>query len=95
VIGFIGRLDFQKGADLIQEAVHSHGFLEQDIQMIMLGSGDPVIEEWMKNAVRTSQNKVELSPRGASCEPNHRCYGPGMEGWEAALESCCLAIAVS
>ena len=32
--------------------------------------------------------RVELSPRGASCEPNHRFYGPVMEGWEAALESC-------
>ena len=32
--------------------------------------------------------RVELSPGGASCEPNHRFYGPGMEGWEAALDSC-------
>ena len=31
--------------------------------------------------------RVELRPRGASCEPNHRFYGPVMEGWEAALES--------
>ena len=31
---------------------------------------------------------VELSPRGVSCEPNHRFYGPVMEGWEAVLESC-------
>ena len=32
--------------------------------------------------------RVELSPRGASCEPNRRFFGPVTEGREAALESC-------
>ena len=32
--------------------------------------------------------RVELSPRGASCEPNNRFYSPVKEGWESALESC-------
>ena len=55
LVGFIGRLDWQKGPDLIQEAVHNHGLLKQDIQMVMLGSGDPGMEEWMAWAVRGSQ----------------------------------------
>ena len=37
--------------------------------------------------METLEKRVELRPRGASCEPNHRFYGPVMEGWEAALES--------
>lgn len=52
LVGFIGRLDWQKGPDLIQDAVHNHRLLEQDIQMVMLGSGDPGMEEWMAWAVR-------------------------------------------
>ena len=44
----------------------------------------------MQSQLTTGENYlriVELSPRGASCEPNHRFYGPVMEAWEAALES--------
>jgi len=36
--------------------------------------------------------RVELRPRGAGCEPNHRFYNPGMEGLEAAQESCWLQL---
>ena len=33
---------------------------------------------------RTPQTeRVGLSPRGASCEPNHRFYGPVIEGWQS------------
>ncbi|XP_024524899.1 starch synthase 1, chloroplastic/amyloplastic [Selaginella moellendorffii] len=45
LIGFIGRLDYQKGPDLIQEALPE--LLSDDVQMIMLGSGEPSIESWM------------------------------------------------
>ncbi|KAL5567757.1 hypothetical protein UlMin_024332 [Ulmus minor] len=46
LIGFIGRLDYQKGIDLIQQAAHD--ILQDDVQFIMLGSGDPRCEDWMR-----------------------------------------------
>eukprot|EP00897_Mesotaenium_endlicherianum_P002200 jgi/Mesen1/2007/ME000147S01096 len=45
LIGFIGRLDYQKGPDLIQEALPE--LLSDDVQLVMLGSGDPKMEAWM------------------------------------------------
>ena len=43
VIGFIGRLDFQKGADLVLGA--AKWLLEtQDVQLICLGTGDASLE---------------------------------------------------
>uniref|UniRef100_A0A061R9Z0 Starch synthase, chloroplastic/amyloplastic n=1 Tax=Tetraselmis sp. GSL018 TaxID=582737 RepID=A0A061R9Z0_9CHLO len=48
VIGFIGRLDYQKGPDLVKDAIHQ--ICGQDVQMVMLGSGDPEMEQWMREA---------------------------------------------
>ena len=42
LIGFIGRLDFQKGADLILAA--AHWLLDQDVQLVCLGTGDQSLE---------------------------------------------------
>ncbi|KAI3452297.1 hypothetical protein Pfo_008962 [Paulownia fortunei] len=42
LIGFIGRLDHQKGVDLIAEAVP--WMMGQDVQLIMLGTGRPDLE---------------------------------------------------
>lgn len=46
VICFIGRLDHQKGPDLVRDSLHE--ILSMDTQLIMLGSGDPDIENWMR-----------------------------------------------
>ncbi|KAJ0965528.1 hypothetical protein J5N97_026666 [Dioscorea zingiberensis] len=45
-IGFIGRLDYQKGTDLILSAMPE--LLKDDVQFIMLGSGDPATEQLMR-----------------------------------------------
>lgn len=45
LIGFIGRLDHQKGPDIIQASLPQ--LMTDDVQMVMLGSGDPAIESWM------------------------------------------------
>jgi len=57
LVGFIGRLDTQKGPELIQDAVHNHGLFDQDIQLVMLGSGEAVYEEWMAYAEREFNDK--------------------------------------
>ncbi|KAL3714317.1 hypothetical protein ACJRO7_006273 [Eucalyptus globulus] len=55
LIGFIGRLDYQKGIDLISSAMPE--LMEDDIQFVMLGSGDPRFEEWMRAAESTYKEK--------------------------------------
>lgn len=42
LIGFIGRLDYQKGADLVLGA--ANWLLNQDVQIICLGTGDAHLE---------------------------------------------------
>ncbi|KAK6129255.1 hypothetical protein DH2020_036964 [Rehmannia glutinosa] len=46
LIGFIGRLDHQKGVDLIAEAVP--WMMDQDVQLVMLGTGRPDLEELLR-----------------------------------------------
>lgn len=46
LIGFIGRLDYQKGPDIVQEGVPD--LMTDDVQLVMLGSGDSEMEKWMK-----------------------------------------------
>ncbi|CAK9146552.1 unnamed protein product [Ilex paraguariensis] len=46
LIGFIGRLDFQKGVDLILAALPE--LLQDDVQFVMLGSGEKQYEDWMR-----------------------------------------------
>ena len=42
MIGFVGRLDYQKGADLILGV--APWLLAQDVQLVCLGTGDPSLE---------------------------------------------------
>ena len=42
LIGFIGRLDYQKGADLVLGAVP--WLMDKDVQLVCLGTGDVSLE---------------------------------------------------
>ncbi|KAL8210904.1 hypothetical protein R6Q57_005341 [Mikania cordata] len=55
LIGFIGRLDYQKGIDIILSA--SPALLQDDVQFIMLGSGEKQYEEWMRATEAAFQYK--------------------------------------
>ncbi|GAB2265064.1 Pentafunctional AROM polypeptide [Dionaea muscipula] len=55
LIGFIGRLDYQKGIDLIQSA--NPELMQDDVQLVMLGSGGKQYEEWMKTAESLYRDK--------------------------------------
>ena len=46
MLGFIGRLDYQKGVDLICESYE--WLMDQGVQLVMLGSG----REDLENALR-------------------------------------------
>ncbi|KAG6482638.1 hypothetical protein ZIOFF_059271 [Zingiber officinale] len=56
LIGFIGRLDTQKGVDLIAEAMP--WIVGQDAQLVMLGTGRSDLEEMLRKAERENRDKV-------------------------------------
>ncbi|XP_008789825.2 granule-bound starch synthase 2, chloroplastic/amyloplastic-like isoform X2 [Phoenix dactylifera] len=56
VLAFIGRLDHQKGVDLIAEAMH--WIVGQDVQLVLLGTGRPDLEEMLKNFQRQHGDNV-------------------------------------
>ncbi|KAJ0244655.1 Starch synthase 2 [Hirschfeldia incana] len=56
LIGFIGRLDHQKGVDLIAEAVP--WMMSQDVQLVMLGSGRPDLEEVLRRMEHQYRDKA-------------------------------------
>ncbi|XP_039144704.1 soluble starch synthase 2-2, chloroplastic/amyloplastic isoform X1 [Dioscorea cayenensis subsp. rotundata] len=56
IIAFIGRLDHQKGVDLIAEAMH--WIVGNDVQVILLGTGRPDLEEMLKKFEREHHEKV-------------------------------------
>ncbi|EPS62751.1 soluble starch synthase 1, chloroplastic/amyloplastic, partial [Genlisea aurea] len=47
LIGFIGRLDYQKGVDILLSAVPD--IMQEDVQLVMLGSGERQYEDWMRH----------------------------------------------
>ena len=55
LMGFIGRLDWQKGPDLLQHALHD--MMREDVQVVMLGSGLPELEDFMRWAESTYPDK--------------------------------------
>ncbi|KAG6556462.1 hypothetical protein Mapa_002407 [Marchantia paleacea] len=58
LIGFIGRLDHQKGVDIIAEAMP--WMMSQDLQLVMLGTGRPDLE----NMLRTFEGQHREKVRG-------------------------------
>lgn len=56
VIGFIGRLDHQKGVDLIAEAIP--WLMDQDVQLIMLGTGRQDLEDMLRHFERQHHDKA-------------------------------------
>ncbi|TKY65174.1 Granule-bound starch synthase 2 [Spatholobus suberectus] len=56
VIGFIGRLDNQKGVDLIAEAIP--WLMGQDVQLVMLGTGRPDLEHMLRQFESQHHDKI-------------------------------------
>ncbi|KAK8941681.1 hypothetical protein KSP40_PGU008420 [Platanthera guangdongensis] len=56
ILSFIGRLDHQKGVDIIGEALP--WIMSQDVQLIMLGTGRPDLEEMLRRFEREHRDRV-------------------------------------
>ena len=69
LIGFIGRLDGQKGVDVLLQAVPR--LVELGAQVVLLGSGDPGLEEGLRHAERSFRGKA-VGWVGFSVPVSHR-----------------------
>lgn len=56
LIGFIGRLDQQKGVDIIAEAIP--WMMGQDVQLVMLGTGRQDLEQMLRDFENQHRDKV-------------------------------------
>lgn len=56
LIGFIGRLDQQKGVDLIAEAIP--WMMGQDVQLVMLGTGRSDLEQMLRQFENQHHDKI-------------------------------------
>ncbi|OEL35200.1 Soluble starch synthase 2-2, chloroplastic/amyloplastic [Dichanthelium oligosanthes] len=56
LIGFIGRLDQQKGVDIIADAIH--WIAGQDVQLVLLGTGRPDLEDMLRRFEAEHNGKV-------------------------------------
>ena len=65
LLGFIGRLDYQKGADLVLGAAHS--LLNQDVQLICLGTGDAHLEVGTESSCSNSSCQMRVKILSAGC----------------------------
>jgi starch synthase len=55
LIGFIGRLDWQKGPELIRDAIGA--IMGQDVQLVMLGAGRWDLQEFLKGTENAHREK--------------------------------------
>ncbi|KAH9621052.1 hypothetical protein KSS87_014173 [Heliosperma pusillum] len=69
LIGFIGRLDPQKGVDLIAEAIP--WLMDQDVQLVMLGTGRPDLEQMLQQFEAQHHDRIR-GWVGFSVEMSHR-----------------------
>jgi starch synthase len=56
VFGIVSRLHWQKGIDLLTDALHD--LMQRDLQLVILGTGDPSIETALGNAAATYPDKL-------------------------------------
>jgi starch synthase len=58
VIGMVTRMTPQKGVDLLAQALNR--ILENDVQLVMLATGDPTLERRFKEASRRYRDKLRM-----------------------------------
>lgn len=61
LFGFVGRLDFQKGVDLIVNTLR-HAMRDYDIQFVQVGGGDSTLVQMLQGLKQEFPDKVGLHP---------------------------------
>ena len=63
VVGMVGRLTEQKGFDLVVEMICQKAFAGEDVQWVLLGSGDPILENRLRELATMHTQNVAVSIR--------------------------------
>lgn len=63
VIGLVGRLTGQKGFDLAVELIYRKAAAGEDVQWVLLGSGDPILENRLRELASKYSQNVAVSIR--------------------------------
>lgn len=63
LLGFIGRMDYQKGVDLIQESFD--WLMGEGVQLVMLGSGRDDLENALRNMEEQRKDQCRCAPMPA------------------------------
>jgi starch synthase len=71
LVGLVTRLAWQKGIDVLLKALSK--LLQHDVQVVILGAGDPKLEQGIKRACRRWPEKIAASI-GYSDEIAHQIY---------------------
>ena len=82
LIGFIGRLDYQKGADLVLGA--APWLMDQEVQLVCLGTGDVSLEVRCSGCARqgvTVQGAVKHLTSLPAATSVACLHSPGCGGW--------------
>ncbi len=61
LLGFVGRLDYQKGLDLLVDTLR-HVFPDYNVQFVQVGGGDGGLTQMLKDLKRDFPNKVGIHP---------------------------------
>lgn len=61
LLGFVGRLDFQKGVDLLVNTLR-HVFLDYNVQFVQVGGGDGGLTQMLKDLKRDFPENVGIHP---------------------------------
>ena len=59
LLGYVGRLVSQKGVDLVLDIIDT--LLEQPVQLVMLGSGDPALEQQLQAAAQRNPKQLSVT----------------------------------
>jgi starch synthase len=61
LLGFVGRLDYQKGVDLLVNTLH-HVFPDYNVQFVQVGGGDGSLTQMLKDLKRDFPENVGVHP---------------------------------
>lgn len=76
LLTFIGRLDYQKGYDILADALELLLDKEKSVQILGLGDGNPAIVDRFKDLVKKFKNRVCMA-KGYSRELANKIYAAG------------------
>lgn len=89
LLGFVGRLDYQKGVDLIRDAMP--WLMGQGVQVVLLGSGSPQLEGFLRDIERAWPHQAR-GWVGFSTPVSHRVVaGSDMLLMPSRFEPCGLS----